>query len=245
MEPESKRVCLLTGAGGVLGAAFCRTCAATYDIVAIYRTRPPGVASQYRSTVNPLHPHRRLAQNRHPVFEIRADLTREGEVDRVVDLALAHFGRIDFLVNAAGLALDAPFLDLNRFERAFQEQMKLNAIVPVRLAASVLTNFWRDRKRENLQFNRNVVNVSSTSGLYIYSRPQRGAYGASKAALNFLSCHLANEFARFGIRVNVIAPTSFPQLISTDSVVDGIIELDNQQLTGRVLMLHAKGRRLV
>ena len=245
MEPENKRVCLLTGAGGLLGTAFCRTCAATYDIVAIYRTRPPGVASQYRSTVNPLHPRRSLAENRHPVFEIRADLTREGEADRVVDLALAHYGRIDFVVNAAGLALDAPFVDLNRFERAFEKQMKLNAIVPVRLAGSVLTNFWRDRKRENLKFNRSVVNVSSTSGLFIYNCPQRGAYAASKAALNFLSCHLANEFARFGVRVNVIAPTSFPQLISTDSVVNGIIEFDNQHVTGRVLMLHARGRRLV
>ena len=245
VAPPGTRVCLLTGAGGTLGSEFCRLYAEHYAIAAVYRRRPPGSPSQHRSLLDPLRPRRALLENRHRLFDIQADLTRDDDLDRAVDLALARYDRVDVVINAAGVALDAPFLDQRRFDRAFLEQLVLNAAVPVRVAANVALKCWRSQKGQNLRFNRNVVNVSSTSGLYVYNRSQRGAYGASKAALNFLSCHMAIEYQRFGVRVNVVAPTTFPARIPTKRVARAIVRLDQSWMTGRVLVLDTGAEQLL
>jgi NAD(P)-dependent dehydrogenase (short-subunit alcohol dehydrogenase family) len=216
-----------------------------YQIVAVYRTRPPRVPSQNQWYVDPMRPRRALDENHPRIFEIRADLTRDGQIEHMIDVALARFGRIDLVVNAAGLALDAPLLDTRRFEAAWMQQLLINATLPMRIASAVASKLWRAHPAENRKFNRNVINVSSTSGLFIYSRPQRGAYAASKAALNFLSCHLAAEFKRFNARVNVVAPTTFPTLIATERVVKAIVGIDDASWNGRVLMLNVNGNRLM
>jgi len=216
-----------------------------YNIVAVYRNRPPPVPSQRQRHVDPLRPRTRLGEDHHPVYEVHADLTHAGEIERVVDIALARFGSIDLVINAAGIALDAPFLDTGRFEASWLQQLQVNATLPMKIAVTVLNEAWRDRPAENRRRNRNVINISSTSGLFVYSRPVRGAYAASKAALNFLSCHLATEFVRFGVRVNTVAPTTFPTLIPTERVVKAIVGVDDGALTGRVLMLNARSTRML
>ena len=242
MAISRKRVCLLTGAGGTLGAAFCRRFANRYHIAAVYRNRPPTVPSQRRWITDPLDGQRALPANTHPVFEMQADLTNDGEIDRIVDVTLGRFDRIDVIVNAAGVALDAPLLDANRFQSALEQQLLVNTILPMRLAANVSLKFWRDRRANNLRANRNVVNVSSVSGLFVYPTPNRAAYGATKAAMNFLSCHMATEYRRFGVRVNVVAPTTFPGRIPTRRVTGAIAMLDRGAMTGRIMVLDAKGR---
>jgi NAD(P)-dependent dehydrogenase (short-subunit alcohol dehydrogenase family) len=96
-------VCLLTGAGGTLGSAFCRLYSDSYDIVAVYRTRRPTAVSQHESFVDPFAPTADLPENEDRIFAVRADLEEAADVDRVVDVALARFGRVDLLVNNAGL----------------------------------------------------------------------------------------------------------------------------------------------
>ena len=91
--------------------------------------------------------------------------------------------------------------------------------------------------------NRNIVNVSSTSGAYVFAG--QGGYSASKAALNMLTCHMADEFAAIGIRVNAVAPDTFPQRVSTESVCDAIARVDQQPISGRLLLLEAEGERVI
>jgi len=240
---RAKRVCLLSGASGTLGSAFCRLYGERYDIAAVYRTRPPPVASQRRWFMDPVTGRRVGRANRPMVFEIQADLSLAHEVDRVVDVTLARFGRIDLLVNAAAVMKDAPFLDPDRFEEALQEQLLVNSLLPHRLTANVSMKFWRGRRAANLRANRNVVNVSSVSGLAIYPRSGRAAYGASKAVMNFLSCQMATECRRFGVRVNVVAPTTFPKLVPTQRVAAAIAGLDRQRMSGRILVVDRAGNR--
>jgi len=117
----------------------------------------------------------------------------------------------------------------------------LNAVVPLRLAMELSQRFWRGRTEENAAFNRSIVNVSSTSGAYIFSNIGQSGYSASKAALHMLTCHLADEFAAFGVRANTVAPDSFPERVSTASVCDAIARVAAGDMNGRMLLLEASG----
>ena len=235
----ARRVCLLTGAGGTLGDAFCRRYAAEYDIVAVCRTRAPGVPSQLESYVDPLDPGAALPENAQRVHVVHADLAQPGQVERVVELALARFGRIDLLVNNAALAALHPHgvADGDAALRDVERTFAMNVAVPLALAVRVVQQFWRDRPAENSAAGRNVVNVSSLSGSRVYPHLGQAVYAASKAALTHLTRHLGAEFATYGVRVNAVAPTSFPALVSTAAVTDAIVRLDRESVTGQVLAL--------
>jgi NAD(P)-dependent dehydrogenase (short-subunit alcohol dehydrogenase family) len=237
-----RRVCVLTGAGGRLGTAFCREYAADYDIVAVYRKRPPQVPTQRQWRIDPLQPEAALDPN--PVFAIQADLTAEREIDRVVELALARFERVDLLVNAAVHAVWAPMIDSPKLMQSVAEHLQTNVVVPLRLSVALARAYWRDRDKDNRAANRNIVNVSSTAGVKIYRGLHQGLYSASKAALNFLSRHMADEFSSMGVRVNALAPNSFPRLVRTSKVASAIVKLDSGQMNGSVLLLDRDGERL-
>ncbi|HKQ99953.1 MAG TPA: SDR family oxidoreductase [Pyrinomonadaceae bacterium] len=240
-----KKVCLLTGASGKLGTAFCRLHADKYHIVGVYRRRHPDVASQLQSFVNPLSPEKTLEENEHPIYAVQAELTDDRELERVVELALARYDRIDLLVNAAVHSVWSPILDSPRLLESAGTQFNTNVIIPLKLAALVARMFWRDREEENLKFNRNVVNVSSMAGVRVYRGVGQSVYSASKAALNQLTYHLADEFKAFGVRVNATAPNAFPRIVSTESVAQTIVRLDSGLLSGKILVLDSDGVRFV
>jgi NAD(P)-dependent dehydrogenase (short-subunit alcohol dehydrogenase family) len=231
----------LTGAGGRLGNEFCRRYAERYDILAVYRTRRPTVPSQDEQFVDPLAPDAPVPENRSRVYTVHADLKQDGEVERIVELALARYGRVDLLVNNAafsrwhptGLADgDGALDDLDR-------HFAVNVGVPLRLAVRLAQQSWRTGDLDNRAANRNVVNVSSLGGAKVFPGSGQGVYAASKAALNMLTRHLAIEFATFGVRVNALAPNSFPELVPTARVADQIVRLDDETVTGQVLAVDA------
>lgn len=238
----TKRVCLLTGAGGRLGSTFCADFARDYDIVAVCRTRLPAAPSQFEEFVDPLDPGSALPENGGRVHIVRADLEQPGQVERVVDIALARFGRIDLLVNNAaysrwhrpGLVEAEPALiDLDR-------HFSVNVGLPARLSARIASEFWRDRVDENLAANRNIVNISSLAASRVFAGQGQAVYAASKAALNQLTRHLGSEFAAFGVRANALAPNSFPDIVETARVAESIVRLDRDTVTGRVLVVDAE-----
>lgn len=115
----------------------------------------------------------------------------------------------------------------------------MNVGIPLQLAGRLAQQFWVHRDRDNREHNRNVVNVSSLSGSRVFANRGQGVYAASKAALNQLTRHMAADFAPFGIRVNALAPNSFPAIISPDAVAREIARLDRDDVTGRILALDA------
>lgn len=238
---STRRVCLITGAGGTLGAAFCRSYAAEYDIVALCRTRVPDVPSQHESYLDPLQPLAELPENQARVFTVQADLEQPGQIEHVVDVALAKFGRVDLLVNNAAYSRWHPhgLIDGDGALRDFDRHFAVNVGIPLRLAVRLGQQYWMHRDQDNRAHNRNIVNVSSLAGARVFPGQGQGVYSASKAALNQLTRHLAAEFAAFGVRVNALAPDSFPSIVSTDSVVRAITRLDHESVTGRVLAVEA------
>ena len=233
-------MCLLTGAGGTLGSAFCQAYGGEYDIVAVCRHRAPAVASQYEWFVDPLAPEAEVPENANRLFVVYADLEHDGEVERVVEIALARYDRVDLLVNAAGYSLwhSQGLVDGDVLLDSLARHFRMNVEVPLRFATRLAQRFWLHRDLGNRAANRNIVNVSSMAASRVYPGGQ-GAYAASKAALNQLTRHLAAEFGVFGIRANALAPNSFPSIVSTESVVKAIARLDGDTVSGRVLALDA------
>lgn len=165
----------------------------------------------------------------------------EEELDRIVDETLTRFGRIDVLVNAAAYSCWSPMLDGEQLFDSFHMQFDLNAYVPLRLSALVAERYWQNNSKDNKRFNRSVVNISSTAGVYIYRGLGQSVYSASKAALNFLTKHAADELGVIGVRANAVAPTSFPDLVSIESVAEGIRTLIENRATGSILVIDVNG----
>jgi NAD(P)-dependent dehydrogenase (short-subunit alcohol dehydrogenase family) len=241
LTPDAERVCILTGASGKLGTAFCRAMADRYAIIAVHNLHPLEVASQVATPVDPLDPAYPLPDAAAPVFAVQADLTRDVDQARLVDVTLARFGRIDVVVNAAAYAMPQPVLDARTFSSSLERHWQMNVVAPTRLVLLVARTYWQDRPLENRRANCSVVNVSSTAGVYVYPGLGHAAYGTSKAALNFLTVHLASELEVMKVRVNAIAPTTFPELVSTDTVVDRIGHLADGDMTGQILVLDTDG----
>ncbi|WP_286151526.1 SDR family oxidoreductase [Mycobacterium sp. D16Q13] len=237
MSIGDRRVCLLTGAGGLLGNEFCSTYAGEYDILAVCKTRVPEVPSQYESYVDPLEPDVPYAAA--SVYVVHADLCDIHDVERVVDVALARYGRVDLLVNNAAYMgrYTSTMIDGDTALIDLVQHMQTNVIAPLRLSVRLAQQFWATRASENRAANRNIVNISSTAGSKVYPFQGQAGYAASKAAFDALSGHMAAEFDSFGVRVNVVAPNTFPALVSTESVMEAVVELDRGTATGSTVMI--------
>jgi NAD(P)-dependent dehydrogenase (short-subunit alcohol dehydrogenase family) len=234
------RVCLLTGAGGRLGSAICAALAEDYDVVATYRSGPPVIVSQDGRLFDPVTGRADLPENAHPVFTVQADLTRDGEVDRVVEIALARHDRIDLLVNAAAdLGIAGSLTDPRQAER-WAEQLRLNTVVPVHLAAAVAQVYWRSDESGNRRNTRNVINLATADlGQAATSSVDAGqaVHQAAKAALAALTRQMARAYRPLGIRVNAVAAAD--EGVPADRVVTAIRALDHSRDSGQLLVLEA------
>ena len=242
MSASPKRVCLLTGASGRLGTQFRRLYGHRYAIVAASHTQTAVQLPCMSWHVDPLAPEVRTPASGQGFAAIRGDLTDPGQIPRIVDFALTTFGRVDVLVNAAASVRCAPLLSGEPAIADLTRMLDLNAVAPLRLAIELAQKFWRSRAAENTAMSRNVINISSTSGAYVFPGLGQSGYSASKAALNMLTCHMAEEFAELGIRVNSVAPDTFPQRVTTESVCDAIARVDQSAMTGEMLLLEPDDR---
>jgi NAD(P)-dependent dehydrogenase (short-subunit alcohol dehydrogenase family) len=152
------------------------------------------------------------------------DVTDTGQVQKVVQEAYAHFGRLDVLVNNAGTSLFAAT------EEATDEQIRdlfdANYLGMVRVLRAALPLLRKQRYGH-------VLGVSS--GLGITALPLIGFYCATKWAVEALHESLAQEVKAFGIKVTLVEPgayaTDFGKSGQIAESLDGYIELRRQFLT--------------
>jgi NAD(P)-dependent dehydrogenase (short-subunit alcohol dehydrogenase family) len=190
---------------------------------------------------DPLAPLTQLPENHRAVHTIRADITNRSWTGRVVDEILSQFGRIDVVVNAAAFRRWAPMLDGDVLISSLNRQFAVNVRAPLTVTLEVASRAWAGHAEENQAANRNVVNISSTAGIRVHTGYGQSVYAASKAALNSLTMHMAAELQPLGIRVNALAPDTFPDIVPTERVADSIVSLEESAATGRILVLDATG----
>jgi len=149
------------------------------------------------------------------------------DLDQVAALparALEAFGRLDVVVNNAGLAPAGAFTDQD--DALWQEVFTVNVFAPVALARAAGAHFVA-------QGSGKVINIASTSGLL--GKPTLVAYSASKGAMLQMTKALAGEWAKAGVQVNAIAPGAF----ETDAQA---AVLESEQILARRLRTIPAGR---
>ena len=179
------RVALITGAGSGIGLATAQMLLeGGWKVAAVDRDEAALAGLSEKPGKTPR------------LFATPLDVTNENAAEKAVAMAAeALGGRIDGVVNSAGIAADIPALDtpIDLFRKILDVNV-VGTFIVARAAARLMRHTGGGA----------IVNISSVSGLR--GGKGRSAYGASKGAVCVLTQVLANDLARYGIRVNAVAP---------------------------------------
>ena len=138
-------------------------------------------------------------------FIVQGDMTKNDDLDQLINNTLNNFKGIDILVNSAGLFNGAPLHEIS--DSQWDEMMDINIRSVFQLTRRVLPTMIAQK-------NGSIVHISSIAGLI--ALPGVAAYNVSKGALNQFSRSIAVEYGSYGIRSNSICPG----LIETDMTAD-------------------------
>ncbi|HEV3450331.1 MAG TPA: SDR family oxidoreductase [Acidimicrobiia bacterium] len=196
------RVVVVTGAGRGMGREHARLLAAEGAALVVNDTGAerdgtggdPAVVEAVAAE---------LAARGAAVVATADDVSTMDGAERTVAAAVDGWGRLDALVNNAGILRDRMFVNMTEDD--------WDAVVRGHLRSTFCTTrraagHWRDRSKAGEEVRAAVVNVSSTSGL-LGSVGQTN-YGAAKAGVAALTVILAQELGRYGVRVNAIVPVA-------------------------------------
>jgi 3-oxoacyl-[acyl-carrier protein] reductase len=182
------RTAIVTGASRGIGFQVARCLAAEGCNVVICGRSEPDLAKAARE----------LAEASARVATIRADVTKAADASKFVKLCTEQFGRLDILVNNVGGSVGARLL-VDSADEDWLATFELNVVQTVRMIRLAIPAM---RPQGGA-----IVNIASISGWHS-QLAGTGQYGASKAALIFLTERLALELARERIRVNSVSPGS-------------------------------------
>jgi NAD(P)-dependent dehydrogenase (short-subunit alcohol dehydrogenase family) len=184
--PDQRRAAFVTGASQGIGAAVALALARDGFDVAVSSTRPEkleDVVSRIRAAGARAVP-------------VALDVREPQSIERAMTEAITACGRLDALVNNAGVPLRRPALDVTPAE--------WETVLAVNLKGAFFMSQQMGRHLVQAARPGCIVSIASTHGLVALA--QRSAYGIAKAAVMHMTRMLAIEWAEHGIRVNAVAP---------------------------------------
>ena len=196
MSSLSEQVVLITGASVGIGAALARLLAEQFMGIRLVLAARSVEKLEAVATL--------CRKAGAEVLVVPTDLEQIEQIEALAKTAIAHFGRVDALVNNAGYGQMGPVELIP--DRAVQRQFQINVLGPLALIRA-LVPMMRDRGGGR------IINISSLGGRMAF--PFGGLYSASKFALEGLSDALRMELEPFNIKVSVIEPGP----VSTDFFV--------------------------
>ncbi|HEX8691089.1 MAG TPA: SDR family oxidoreductase [Longimicrobium sp.] len=191
MDATGRKVIVITGASGGIGAALARHLGAQGHALVLAARREAELGEVARAAAA-------------DAVAVPTDVTRRAEVERLRDEALRAFGRVDVWINNAGRGISRPVLELT--DQDVDEMISVNVKSALYGMQAILPHF-QERAEGHL------VNISSFLGR-VPVATVRSAYSAAKAALNSLTANLRMELrARYpGIHVSLV----MPGIVTTD-----------------------------
>jgi NAD(P)-dependent dehydrogenase (short-subunit alcohol dehydrogenase family) len=141
---------------------------------------------------------------------------------RLVDTAIERFGKLDVLINNAGILRDRMLVNMSEAEWDAVIKVHLKGtFAPTRHAAA----YWREQVKAGAQVDARIINTSSPSG--IYGNVGQTNYGAAKAGIAAFTLIAAKELGRYGVTVNAIAPAALTRM--TENLSMGILEGEDRE----------------
>ncbi len=180
-----ERVVLVTGASKGIGKAIAvRFAMGGYKVVINYNTDLEGAKKTLEE----------VSKYSEGII-VKCDITSDAEINNMFNEIIDKYGRLDVLVNNAGIAIDTTFDDKTR--ENFIKTLDTNLVGPFMLS-KLVGNYMRDNKSGS------IINISSTNGIDTYY-PYSLDYDASKAGVINLTHNLASYYAPY-VRVNTVCP---------------------------------------
>ena len=151
------------------------------------------------------------------------DVSSWNGAKNLIDQAVKHFGKLDVLINNAGILRDRMLVNMteDEWDSCIQVHLK-GTFAPSRHAAA----YWREKSKEiGGPVNAAIINTSSTSG--IYGNVGQTNYGAAKAGIAAFTVIAARELRRIGVTVNALSPSAQTRM------TEGLRELTPEQVAAR------------
>lgn len=199
------KIVVITGASSGLGEATARHLCAQGAIVALGARR----VERIEALANELN------RGGTRAIAVGTDVTRYEDVKRLVDTAVTSFGRIDVMINNAGLMPHSPLerVRIDDWNRTIDVNIK-----GVLYGIGAALGHMKPRKAGH------IINVSSVAGHKV--RPGSAVYAATKAAVLMLSEGLRQEVKPYGIRTTVISPgavaTELPDSVTEPDIGENV-----------------------
>lgn len=173
---------LVTGSSGTLGEELIKTLSKNnYNVIAHYHTNEIKV--------------QKLKEQLPNIEFIKADLTKEEEINKMIGKIIEKYKHIDILINNAAFYQDEAVEE--KTKETFMKVLDVNLIAPFLLSKKIGKYMLEEKKGK-------IINIASTNGIDTFY-PESIDYDASKAALINLTKNMAKYYAPY-IKVNAIAP---------------------------------------
>jgi len=200
------RVCIITGAGRGIGREYALMLAAHGAKVVVN-----DLGGSRDGSGASLGPAEEVVQE---IVKAGGEAIANGDdvsdfagAKRMIDAAVARFGKLDVLINNAGILRDRMLVNMDEAEWDAVIKVHLKGTFgPARHAAA----YWRELVKQGQKVDARIINTTSVSG--IYGNAGQTNYGAAKAGIATFTIIASRELRRYGITVNAIAPGALTRM---------------------------------